>query len=211
MTDGPTRHPLSWPAGIPRTPFGKRQSSWRFKMSSTGRKPTFSEALHKMLDQLRMMGVDLEEVVVSTNVPLRLDGLPRANKAPTSPDPGVAVYWLDRDGHTMSMACDHYDTVMGNMRGLGLTMEAFRAIERHGGSRLLDQAFAGFKALPAAIPLERPWYHQLGFAEPPGTYTEAKAAYRERIAEHHPDTAGEDDRATLLNLAHEAAKQHYGV
>jgi cytochrome c5 len=46
------------------------------------------------------------------------------------------------------IACDSYSTVRANMRAVGATVEALRAIQRHGATSLLERAFTGFAALP---------------------------------------------------------------
>jgi hypothetical protein len=163
-----------------------------------------------VLNELRMMRIDQEDAIISTNQPLRLDGLPYSNRTPTSPDPGVGLYWRDRDGQPITMACDTYDTIEGNLRGLALTLKAFRDIERHGSSDLLRRAFQGFKALPAAIPMSAPWHVTLGFDAIPGEYEIVKARYRELISKNHPDRPDGDGNATEINLAHDAAKRFFG-
>jgi len=48
------------------------------------------------------------------------------------------------------MAIDIYDTVAGNLAAVAATLDAMRAIERHGGAQILKRAFQGFKALPSS-------------------------------------------------------------
>lgn len=83
-------------------------------------------------------------VIISTDVPLRKDGEPRADIRPN--DTGVAIYFK-RKGKQVCMACDKYDAVWKNMRALQKTIEALRGIERWGSTQLLDRAFTGFAAL----------------------------------------------------------------
>lgn len=202
MERTPQRHPLDWPEAFPRTKPFDRSSSWKFK------KTTFGNAVVAIVEQLRLMGIYEEDIVISSNVPVRLDGLPYANRKATSQDPGVAVYWRDEDGDPLSMACDTYDTVKGNIRGLALTLKAFRDIERHGSSDLLKRAFQGFKALPSAIPMggERHWREVLG-AEPGDSLETVRQMYHELIAEAHPDKGGNPDRAAEINVAWTKARQ----
>jgi hypothetical protein len=87
-----------------------------------------------------------KEIVVSTNVPTRRDGLPYAD-AREPADPGVAVYFT-HGKRQLVIACDSYSTVRANMRAVGATVEALRAIQRHGATSLLERAFTGFAALP---------------------------------------------------------------
>lgn len=201
----PQRHPLDWPPGFPRTP-GRARKRGKFG------KITVIKACEAVFTQLRLMGINHQDIVISSNVKTRLDGLPYSNMKPTSEDPGVAVYWRDSDGDPLSMACDSYSSVEANIRALSLTLEAFRAIERHGSSDLMKRAFRGFKALPAAIPMSAPWYATLEFDEAPDAFELVEARYRELMKSHHPDRPGGNGaKATELNLALDAAQRFFGA
>jgi hypothetical protein len=80
-------------------------------------------------------------------------------------------------------------------RSIAATLEAMRAIERHGGAAILDRAFTGFAALPAPIVagMKRDWREVLG-VKPDATPTEAEIQqlYRHQASLHHPDRAGDD-------------------
>jgi hypothetical protein len=71
-------------------------------------------------------------VILSTNIPLRNDGLPYANSREPN-DPGVAVYfrYQKRD---LCFACDAYTSVRENAYAIAKTVEALRGIERWGAS-----------------------------------------------------------------------------
>src|SRR5580698_11092428 len=102
--------PLQWPEGWPRTP-------WRGK-SRFGRNLGFAET-KKLLSELRLLGA--RSVVISSNVPLRNDGLPYASESNRKyDDPGVAVYFMLK-GKRLSMARDKYWTPWENIRSLVLT------------------------------------------------------------------------------------------
>jgi hypothetical protein len=78
-------YPLQWPEGWPRTPYGRRGPS-RF-----GKNLGFRE-IEKLQNELRLLGG--RNVVISSNVPLRQDGLPYASQAGKRyDDPRVAVYF----------------------------------------------------------------------------------------------------------------------
>ncbi|NIJ89482.1 hypothetical protein FHR49_002283 [Xanthomonas campestris] len=185
--------PLSWPAGWKRTPAGKRDKS-RFRKSGRVRYPgqgestrvlSVAEGVDRVRLELQRMGIDAADLVISTNLELRLDGLPRSNQRQPA-DPGVAVYWLDRFDRTQPpkcMAIDRYDRVADNLAAVAATLEAMRAIERHGGAAILERAFAGFTALPA--PAAPSWREVLDPADPEGSY-------RRLRSQHHPDRAGGD-------------------
>src|SRR2546426_241542 len=94
-------YPLQWPDGWKRTEpgfrreakFGKaRQGSYGSGSYVPGRALTLTEGLGRVLAELQRMGVDKQDVIVSTNVRTRLDGLPRSGE-PEPKDPGAAVDW----------------------------------------------------------------------------------------------------------------------
>jgi len=140
-------YPLAWPPGWPRHK-GQRDSDRRF----AGPTYRWDRVFRGLLDELRRIDAVTSSVVVSTNQPVRQDGLPYAQQRAIS-DPGVAVYFK-RNGKALVMAQDRFDTVMGNMRSLTMAIEGLRQMERHGGATMLERAFDGFAALP---PLEDCW------------------------------------------------------
>jgi hypothetical protein len=89
MADSPTRYPLTWPDATPRTPSGARESCSKFQV-------TFGRAVESVLEQLRLLGAVEHTIIISSNVAVRYDGLPRAGAEQNVADPGVAVYWEDR-------------------------------------------------------------------------------------------------------------------
>ena len=74
--------------------------------------------------------------IISTNLKLRLDGLPRSDQKEPD-DPGVAVYWQRLSKPKKVMAIDLYDRIADNLAAIGATLNAMRAIERHGGALIL--------------------------------------------------------------------------
>jgi len=95
-----------------------------------------------------------------------------------------------------------------NIAALTATIEAMRAIERHGGAIVLERAFTGFTALPAPIVagMKRHWREVLG-VEPTGTVTAAdvRQLYRHWASLHHPDKGGSTEKMAELNQAREDA------
>jgi len=139
MTISHTPFPLEWPLGKPRAI--KRTKS-RFKPR------TIARALAVLRDELKRF--EARDIVVSTNIEVRIDGLPYAGRRHPD-DPGVAVYFSRRTRKGWKpycMALDGYQNVADNLHAIGLTIEAYRTIERHGGGDLLEQATSGFLALP---------------------------------------------------------------
>lgn len=212
----PTRYPLQWPAGWKRTPEGKRDfGHFAVRSRTTGvgnyrhlEKVTVAQACQRLLKELERFGVPEGEVVISTNVPTRLDGLPYSN-AKEPADPGAAVYWRDM-GQNRCMAIDRYTRVAQNIAALAATIDAMRAIERHGGAAILDRAFTGFTALPAPIVagMKRDWQVVLGLQDlllP--TEADIQAAYRRLVAVHHEAKGGDPAKMAELNVARDEALQ----
>lgn len=191
--------PLYWPDGWPRIKGHRDRAAY---------KVGFQQArveLERGLDIMRA-----RYVVLSTNVPLRLDGLPYAGSAEKHyQDPGVAVYFSWKD-EPWVIACDCWDRVKDNVRAIGLTVDAMRQIERSGATELLKRAFSGFKALPAQGETgdHRMWWDVIG-CQPKDPIDVIKARYRLRAAEVHPDRCGGETAAMVeLNNAMEQAEQN---
>lgn len=183
--------PLHWPMLQPRTPDHRRRDS-KFS-TSVGR------ARDELLRELGLLGAT--SIVVSTNCPVRRDGLLYADSSEPR-DPGVAVYFNRRVGgatRPYTLACDSYRKVRWNLRAVGVTVEALRTIARHGATEMLEQAFTGFAALPPA-PTPKAWFDVLGVSQN-ATLREAKQAYLALIAEHHPDKGGDTAKAAEINAA----------
>lgn len=200
-----TKWPLSWPAGWKRTDSFRRGRAKFQKLSfSSGQKLMLSVAqgTERVLDELRRFGIAESTIIVSTNLVLRIDGLPRSDQREPG-DPGVAVYWKAAKDRTHKvLAVDRYDRVADNLAAVAATLEAMRAIERHGGAVILERAFTGFDALPSP----NDWRHVLGFDGTPG-YEQAKARYQSLAMKHHPDVGGSEDRMVELNRAWEDAQR----
>lgn len=187
--------PLQWPEGWPRTPPHRRGGS-RF-----GKNMGFNQ-IGKLQNELRLMGA--RNVVISSNVPLRQDGLPYASETKRRyDDPGVAVYFTLK-GKALSMARDVYTTPWENIRSLILAIDAIRSIERHGGSVMMERAFAGFAAI-APPDWKKPWREVFGVQ--PDWRGDITALYREKARNRHPDAGGNDNLMAELNVAYAEAKR----
>lgn len=192
--------PLTWPIGRPRTPPARRRSA-AFKVGLT-------VARDRMLRELNLLRT--KDIVVSSNMRTRLDGLPHSD-AREPEDPGVAVYFkrygTDATWRPFVIACDTYQRVRFNLRAIGATVEAMRAIERHGSGQMLEQAFQGFAALPPAFVTEPEpaWYLVLCVA-PDADLATVRASYLALAEQHHPDKGGDHAKMARLNRAWEAAR-----
>ncbi|MES3011964.1 MAG: DnaJ domain-containing protein [Pseudomonadota bacterium] len=214
----PSNYPLNWPAGWKRTP-GHLQGRARFNKTEHVRRGdhsfarqgdlTVSDARVRVLEALRKFGVLDGDAIVSTNLQTRLDGLPRSGQ-PEPRDPGVAVYWVRPTEPMRCMAIDRYERVADNLAAIAATLEAMRAIERHGGAMILDRAFTGFAALPAPAAV-RDWREVLGVPNTVQTADSLRNAYRRAARAAHPDKGGTDARMAEVNAAYEAAQKAIGV
>lgn len=196
-------YPLQWPAGWRRAQaalrrygrFGRHDTSVGY---SRKKDITVSDAIGRVLSELQKLGINRDDVVISTNMPTRLDGLPRSDaRNPT--DPGAAVYWREWNNKPRCMAIDSYTTVADNLAAIAATLEAMRAIERHGGNVILDRVFEGFTALPSP----EIWWQVLGLDGADATRDQIDQAYRRAISKAHPDNGGSDDQAARVNRARE--------
>ena len=209
----PEPFPLDWPSSWPRTPRYKRKES-RFRANG------FGQVRDELFDELRRLGA--KRVTLSTGIPLRLDGLPYAGRS-EGDDPGAAVYFTWR-GKPFVIACDTYPRTWQNVRAMSKTIEAMRAIERHGATQLLERAVSGFSALPpgdgaaADEPPPRPWWEVLGIPKMDGVefgaladderhpmrtpmLKMAEAMFKVKVQEHHPDRGGSVEAMQELNIA----------
>lgn len=189
MNEDITNYPLSFPLNQPRTPASERRraqfTTRRHRYSGYGptRKHSVAESAQALEDEIRRMGG--MDMIISSNLKVKANGLPYSNQR-TPEDPGVAVYfkWKKRD---LVFACDKWITVEDNLWAIVKHIEALRGQERWGvGS--LDQAFAGYAALPD--PDARKWWEVLGVPETADDAT-IKSAYIKLAKQNHPDHGGD--------------------
>lgn len=99
-----------------------------------------------------------------------------------------------------------YDRVADNIAAIAATLDAMRAIERHGGAEILERTFLGFAQLPAQR--GRSWREVLGFTGPlqPSNADAIEQRYRELARVRHPDTtSGSHAQMSELNAARDQA------
>lgn len=199
MSPAVSRFPLSWPQGWTRTPLrNRRRAAFR-----TGRRElSVYDALRRLSGELSRLGAVDEQL--STNVPVRLDGLPRSGQ-PEPSDPGAAVYFLLK-GQPTVLACDRWTRVADNVAAIAQHIDALRRIDRYGVGTL-EQAFRGYTALPENASAE--WWVVLQV--PPDAGREViEDAYRALARELHPDAGGSHDAMARLNRARDDARRALG-
>ena len=212
-----TTFPLSWPPGWRRTPSAQRKSakfSKRIQRSSgTGEtahswsnkgEVTIAEGTKRVLEQLWALGVRDGEAIISTDLKVRLDGLPYSGQREPE-HPGVAVYWKrGKETQHKVIAIDRYTRIADNLAAIAATLDAMRAIERHGGAVILERAFSGFLQLPAP----NTWRAVFGYIDDATVSRERlKADYRELSMKRHPDRGGSDAAMAELNWAMQEAEK----
>lgn len=162
-----------------------------------------SEATTLLFGELSRMGAT--RCVVSTNVAIKLDGTPYSNRtAPT--DPGAAIYFVLK-GKPIVLACDKWDRVEDNVYAVARHIESIRAQDRWGVGRI-EQAFAGYMALPAPMNL-KPWWEVLGVKEDDSQEI-VQNAYRHFAKKYHPDNGGSNEIMSEINGAWDNAKLSRG-
>ena len=194
--------PLQWPDGWPRARSRKAAA-----FSNKGARMDWRTAEHRCTEEIERLWFGSAGwnwgaghiFILSSNV-IR-DRLPA--------DPGVALYFQKKGDAAMRViAIDIYDRAPDNAAAIAATIEAMRAIDRHGGAQILERAFKGFDALPAP----RRWQDvlALGSMRRP-TLDDAEAAYRRQAKILHPDAGGSVIEFQELNGAIAAARRELGT
>lgn len=150
-----------------------------------------AQATKRLIDEIdrytpsgRTYRSDPDDLIISTNVELRLDGLPYSNRRPPK-DPGVCAYFT-LDGIHIALPCDTFDRVEDNVAAIAGHINADRRQERYGVGKTKDR-FAGFPGLPAAGEgTGSAWWEILG-VEMTATRDEIKKAFRIKAKDVHPD------------------------
>jgi hypothetical protein len=203
--------PLQWPDGWKRTTVVDRARS-RFGFRG---QVSFSQARTELLLELERLGA--ANVVLTSDLPVRSDGLPYANGR--ADDPGIAVWFLlpDERGNMQErvFACDKWRTHAENMTAIARSVEAMRGLDRWGAGDVVTRAFAGFNALPPGNgesaapqqPVKRSWREVFSIAKPLEELSNSEllalvyARHRAAIKTAHPDAGGSHEVAAELNAA----------
>jgi hypothetical protein len=202
-------YPLQWPDGWPRvkyrksgnfgkqkTTYGEAGSAWKSKTDLT-----MADAMARVAYELDRLGINVrDDSIVSTNLRLNLSGLPRGDQGEPG-DPGVAVYFQKKNGPMRVIAIDAYTRVRDNVAAIAATLEAMRAIERHGGAQILERAFTGFAALTAP---GKSWWDVLEI-KPDASREVIEDNFRRLAFVRHPDRGGDHTKMAELNEARDAA------
>lgn len=196
------RFPLQWPMGWVRTLRAQRQRAAFSTKSSADNRLSVAKATVRLEAEIDRLGG--KNPTLSTNVPLRLDGSPRSDTEPT--DPGAALYFGFK-GRATVFACDKFDRVADNIAAIAAHIDALRRINRYGvGS--LEQALAGYKALPADTAAD--WRKVFGVApDALPLWGDVRAKFTALARTAHPDAGGSHDAFVHLGRALEFAESEY--
>ncbi|WP_219209181.1 J domain-containing protein [Variovorax boronicumulans] len=191
-----TAFPLTWPLHKPRT------AHWKIERSGFDRRRSFATVRDELVREIERLGG--KSLIISTNIPLRQDGLPYATYSRIR-DFGVAIYFK-REGKDMAFACDRWDRIEDNMHAITKTIDALRGVARWGTGDMMQAAFTGFTALPPPIVagMSRTWWDVLGLGQGAGR-AEIDAAYKRLASQHHPDKGGSTAAMTEINQARDEA------
>lgn len=181
---------------------------------------TYTRTLYDLRRELDMLGVS--EAVIElylTDHEIRRDGLPRADARPTSPR--VRLSFNHPALGQLQYPCDTYSDYRDNLRAIAKTLEAQRAMDRYGATRL-NQQYAGWKALPSGGSLQQAMTVEDAAAfiaelvgstkgmiiEKPSYY---QFSYRRAALATHPDTGGDEDQFKQLQEAKRVLHKHHGL
>lgn len=201
-------YPLKWPEGWARTTSADRRRS---KFGKWNAPVSVSRGISDVLNELKMLKAT--QVVVSTDMPLRKDGLPLSDRRDPV-DPGAAVYFR-LDGNDRCFPCDRWDRLGDNLRAIALSIEALRGLDRWGAKTMVDAAFRGFQALPppdgspafGGTVKRTPW-EVFGLPEGFAELDLIEARWKRLAKERHPDSpTGSEAAFKELKDAYDALRR----
>lgn len=175
-------------------------------------KVSYSKNLAQLRYELSKLGVDQAVIEIDyQDQDLRLDGLPRAGARPQSPR--VRLSFEAPEIGPQCFMCDTYKHWHENLRGIVMTLDRLRAIERYGSTRGKQQ-YKGWGALPAtathgfttraaAADFLARHADDANSVEICEDSAAAEKAYREAARRNHPDKGGEEHLMVKLNFARE--------
>lgn len=191
--DHVTASPLCWPQGWKRS-ISKESS----RFGKWNKPVSIAKATDFVLEELRRMGIPDYNVIISTDLKLRNDGLPYSSQRDPN-DKGCSVWWKD-GSKQMVLALDKYDRIADNLYAIGKTVEAMRGIERWGSGEILERTFTGFQALPdPSNATVEGWRQILDYYG--NDIKEANSAYKVARKKAHPDHGGSSDQFYKVNEA----------
>jgi hypothetical protein len=110
--------------------------------------------------------------------------------------------YFRRKNQDYVLACDRFTRLPDNIAAIAAHIEAMRTMERYGVGTL-EQAFAGYAALPPAADA---WWLVLNLPQS-STLDQVDARFRELARAAHPDAGGSHNDMARLTAAREAARK----
>lgn len=190
-----------WPPNTPRTAPADRDTGNKFTL-------TLAQSLYRLELEVERWRPELAMIHLSCDLSKR-NGEPLTTRNYRDREQGLIVAMDLRGQGLVQIPVDAYQTISGNARGACLTLEALRAIKRHGGNELSKTATMGFAAIPATTgePVKsRGWALTiLGLGGEPSK-AEVKKAWRKvtlELQKHDSQTAS---TSLAMRWANEAAE-----
>lgn len=201
---GITSYPLCWPDNVARTIPGRRSWPQFNERSITNAVNYIRSEINRLND--RNWDFQDENVIISSNLRQRLDGLPAGNQGEPA-DTGIAVYFQLRfiingkwQQRPCVMTCDKWNKVNYNLTAIAKDIEAQRARQRWGCTNI-EQAFRGYLAIPEKCG-GKSWWDELGVS-PNANAVQVRDAYFAKAKTAHPDVGGNREEWDKVQRAYE--------
>jgi hypothetical protein len=211
-------YPLTWPEGWPkpadreRAKFGGREKVQVTRLVAGQMKPveewrstgshSIETARKFLFAELERLG-GVERVVISSNLRLRVDGMPSSGQGQPK-DPSVAVYFMLK-GKPHVLACGKWDRAQDNIWAIAKDIEATRGKLRWGVGTL-ERAFSGYTAIPEKTGGVN-WWEVLEI-DINASEEQVREAYARLAKKYHPD--GSEPHSELFLAVTEAYKMATG-
>ncbi len=181
------------------------------------RRAKFKTAYSKTLDLLEreLSNLGAKDIVIQAyfrREEIRNDGWPKSSARPS--DPGVILNFYDALKESYSYPCDTFDAWEDNLRGIALSLEALRAVDRYGVTRGREQ-YQGFKRLAAPASIDQKTVAAQFIAFHAGVRIEdvrldLDGAYKLAARRLHPDQGGSHDQFVQLQTHYRTLKASAG-
>lgn len=200
---------------------------WPCEMTKERKSSAFRASYTQTLDLLEdeLFFLDARNITIYIalgSADIRNDGLPRLSAKPSHP--GVILSFERKNGRDyspVSMPCDTFNDWKSNLRGIALSLQALRAVDRYGVTKRGEQ-YKGFDALPSGSSqpdemseVERAAFFiafNLGMSSKELLMTDQvcfQRSYREAAKKLHPDSGGTQALFVQLQQAKEILERHF--
>lgn len=191
-------------------------TNWPRKPTTARKNAPYRAGYKATLDLLdkELRAVQAKDVVIEAFFKpsqIRNDGWPRSDARPTQP--GVVLRFHSKDGPIV-MPSDKFSHWEDNLRAIGLTLEALRAVERHGAT-YDGQQYTGWKQLSSSAdedPVKQAARLLLEKAKLSGPLRkeEFTTVWRQAAANTHPDRGGSAEAFNAVTSARNLIQERLG-